>query len=164
MASLSATNTHNSPGWPYNIILVEGIPQALAAEPQALLAAPAALQLDAKAKTNKIATLPPPQRRIVVMTLGVQLCLRRFIEGQRITASEIARRLYIQPHHCGRGKGSRPAIDKGDVESICARYDNCEKQDPRQCHLRGCTGVRSEQQGTYHICTYYPNLHFHIPQ
>jgi hypothetical protein len=46
------------------------------------------LALAEKAKPNKIPTQPPPQRCIVVMTLGVQLCLRWFMEGHRLTAGE----------------------------------------------------------------------------
>ena len=87
------------PGWSYQFIMVEGMPGALAAEPQASAAEAKAmpkvgrLALAEKAKPNNIPTQPPPQRRIVVMTLGVQLCLRWFIEGQRITAAEVAHRL-----------------------------------------------------------------------
>ena len=77
------------PGWPYQLIMVEGMPGALAAEPEASAAADAKAMPKAgrlalaaeKAKPNKIPTQPPPQRRIAVMTLGVQLCLRWFIEG-----------------------------------------------------------------------------------
>ena len=84
--------------------MVEGMPGALAAEPQASAAEAKAmprvgrLALAEKAKPNKIPTQPPPQRRVVVMTLGVQLCLRRFIEGKRTTVAEVVHRLNLQPH------------------------------------------------------------------
>ena len=83
------------PGWPYQFVMVEGMPGALTAEPQASAAEAKArpkvgrLALAEKAKPNKIPNQPPPQHRIVVMTLGVQLCLRWFIEGQRITAARL---------------------------------------------------------------------------
>ena len=58
------------PGWPYQFIMydIEGVPEALAAEPQASAAAEAKarpkvgrLALAAeKAKPNKIPTQPPP--------------------------------------------------------------------------------------------------------
>ena len=71
-------------------------------------------------KTPKHQTQPPPERRVGVMTLGVQLCLRWFMYGQRITAGEDVQRLNRQAQQHGRGEGRGPAIDEGDVESIAA--------------------------------------------
>jgi hypothetical protein len=87
------------------------VPGALAAEPQASAAAAKAmpkagrLALAENAKPNKIQNQPPPQRRVVGMTLGVQLRLRWFIEGQRTTAVEVVHRLNSQSQKHGRGEG-----------------------------------------------------------
>ena len=103
------------PGWPFNRILAEGVPGALAAEPQAWAAGSApvpkampkvasALASRRDAETEREPP-QPPQRRIVVMTLGVQLCLRLFGEGQQMDPPQVVHRLDLQAHERGRGGG-----------------------------------------------------------
>ncbi len=101
--------------------------RALAAESQASAEAKAmpkagrlALAAEKAAKPKNIPTQPPPRRRIRVMTLGVQLRLRWFMGGQRITAGEDVQRLNRRAKQHGKGDGRGPAIDKGDVESTAA--------------------------------------------
>ena len=104
------------PGWPFNFILAEGVPGALAAEPQASAAGSApvpkampkaafalASRRDAEPEREPTPPPQPPQRRIVVMTLGVQLCLRWFGEGQQKDPPQVVRRLEFQAHERGLG-------------------------------------------------------------
>ena len=79
------------------------------------------LALAEKAKPNNIPTQPPPQRGVAVMTLGVQLCLRWFIEDHRTTTVQAVHRLNRQSQQHGRGEGRGPTVDEADVESTAPR-------------------------------------------
>ena len=144
--------------------MVEGMPGALAAEPQIsaveakAMAKSGRLALAEKAKPNKIPSQPPPQRRIVVMTLGVQLCLRWFIEGQRITGAEAVHRLNRQSQQHGKGEGRGPAGDEADVEPTATAMLIVTSRPQGNIVVVDARGFRSAQKDKYHIGTHYPNL------
>jgi hypothetical protein len=98
------------------------------------------------------------RRCIVVMTLGVQLRLRWLIEGQRITAAEVAHRHSCQPQQHGRGDGRGPAVDEADVEPVAAAFLIATSRPQGNVIVVGARGSRSEQKDKYHIGTHYPNL------
>jgi hypothetical protein len=82
----------------------------------------------------------------------------RFVEGQRVTPAEAARRLNRQSQQHGRGDGCGPTIDEADVESTAAAMLIVTSRPKGKIIVVDARGLRSAQKGTYHIGTHYPNL------
>ena len=151
------------PGWPYQFILAG----ALAAEPQASAAAgsapePKAMPKSAFARPQRPMPTPtpePPQRPIVVMTLGVQLCLRWFGEGQQIAPPEVVRRLDSQAQRHGRGGGRGPLIDESDLEATVAEMLRATQRPHGTVIVVDSMGFKSDRKDAHHVGTYYQNLH-----
>ena len=92
------------------------------------------------------------------MTLGVQLCLRWFTHGQRVTGAEAVHRLNRQSQQHGRGEGRGPAVDEADVEPTAAAVLVMTSRPQGKIIVVDARGFRSARKDIYHIGTHYPNL------
>ena len=153
------------PGWSFNFFLAEGVPGALAAEPQASAAGSApvpkampkaafALASRRDAEPEREPTPPPPQRRTVVMTLGVQLCLRWFGEGQQMDPPQVVHRLDVQAYERGRGGGRGPRVDQDDVESTAAEMLRVTNRPHGTVIVVDARGFKLQRQDTHHVGAY----------
>ena len=86
------------------------------------------------------------------------MCLRWFIECQRITVAEVAPRRNLQPQQRGRGEGRGPAIDEADAQSIATAMLIVTSRPQGRIIVVDARGFRSARKDTYHIGTHYPNL------
>ena len=93
------------------------------------------------------------------MTLGVQLCLRWFGEGQQIAPPEVVRRLDSQAQRHGRGGGRGPLIDESDLEATVAEMLRVTQRPNGTVIVVDSRGFKTDRKDTHHVGTYYQNLH-----